>query len=103
MIVGRIVGWSLVIAALAALAYDAVGWARGAGFVLHAAGELWYAVHPETLNMLQAGIQRNVWPFLWDPVIVTILLWPAVLVLGVPGALLVWAFRRRNGGRRRRR
>ena len=103
MIIGRVIGWILIIAALAALVYDAVGWARGDGFVMHAAGEVWYAVSPDTLNMLQAGIQRNVSPYLWDPVIVTVLLWPALLVLGVPGLLLVWLFRRRNGYRRRRR
>jgi hypothetical protein len=32
-----------------------------------------------------------------------VLLWPAWLVLGVPGILLVLLFRRRNGYRRRRR
>ena len=103
MIVGRVIGWILIIAALAAFAYDASGLARGEGFTMHAAGELWYRLHPDTLNMLQAGIQRNVWPYLWDPLIVTVLLWPAWLVLGVPGLLLVWLFRRRNGYRRRRR
>jgi len=103
MIVGRVIGWILIIAALAAFAYGASGLARGEGFTMHAAGELWYRLHPDTLNMLQAGIQRNVWPYLWDPLIVTVLLWPALLVLGVPGLLLVWLFRRRNGYRRRRR
>ncbi len=102
MIVGRVIGWVLLIAALAALAYDAVASLRGGGFTLHAAGELWYMLNPDTLNMLQAGIQRRVWPYLWDPIIVTILLWPAWLVLGVPGALLVWLCRQRSGRRRRR-
>jgi len=101
MIIGRVIGWILIIAALAALAYDALGWARGDGFVMHTAGEVWYAVNRDTLNMLQAGIQRRIWPYLWDPVIVTVLLWPACLVLGVPGVVLAWAFRRRGDRRRR--
>ena len=101
MIVGRAIGWLLIIAALAALAYDASGLTRGEGFTVHAAGELWYELSPDTLNMLQAGIQRNVWPYLWDPVILNLLLLPAWVILGVLGILLVLLFRRRNDYRRR--
>jgi len=103
MIVGRAIGWILIIAALAALAYDASGLTRGEGFDVHAAGELWYQLSPDTLNMLQAGIQRRVWPALWDSVIVNLLLLPAWVILGVLGILLVLMFRRRNDYRRRRR
>ena len=80
MIIGRVIGWSLIIAALAALAYDALGVVRGNGFVMHSAGADWYAVDSDSLNTLQATIQRHLWPYLWDPVIVTVLLWPAWLV-----------------------
>ena len=102
MIIGRFIGWTLIIAALAALGYDAFAWWQSGRFVMHVAGEQWHALHPNSLNMLQAGIQRQVWPYLWDPIVVTILLWPAWAVLGVPGALLAWGFRQRGYRRRRR-
>jgi hypothetical protein len=44
---------------------------------------------------MQAFTQRYVLPALWDPVIVTILLWPATMVLGIPGILLVRLTRKR--------
>ena len=39
--------------------------------------------------------QRYIFPALWDPVFVTVLLWPAFLVIVVPGLLLSYFFRRR--------
>lgn len=40
-------------------------------------------------------MKRYVDPRLWDPVIVTLLLAPAFVVLGLPGLLLAILFRRR--------
>ncbi len=54
-----------------------------------AAGELWYQLHPGSLNLSQAGVQRYLLPEIWDPGVVTILLAPAALVLFVPGVLLM--------------
>jgi hypothetical protein len=46
--------------------------------------------------------QRYVLPELWDSVLLTVLLWPAALVLGVPGLVLLalGSFRRRSRSRR---
>ncbi len=52
-------------------------------------GELWFGLAPGTLNFLQAIIQRYLSPELWDPGIVTILLWPAWMVFAAPGVVLV--------------
>jgi hypothetical protein len=43
----------------------------------------WFNLSPATLNISQATIQRYVSPFLWDPVIQTILLSPTWFVFGV--------------------
>ena len=40
------------------------------------------------LNLTQAVTQRYVLPELWDPVLLTVLLWPAFIVLAVPGLIL---------------
>ncbi|MGE0257047.1 MAG: hypothetical protein AB7N54_04840 [Alphaproteobacteria bacterium] len=96
MIVGRTIGYVLLLAAVAAFAYDAAAWYDTGAFAPQAAGELWFRVHHASLNLAQAVIQRYVDARLWDPVIVTVLLWPAFAVLGVPGLLLAWLFRRRR-------
>ena len=101
MAVGRVVGWLLLVLALAAVVYEAVE-AYGSGdHRLIALGEHWYHLHPSSLNGTQAGIQRYIAPWLWEPGITTILLQPAWLVFAFPGGLLTWACRRRRRRRRR--
>lgn len=95
MIVGRVIGWIFLIAAVAVLVRDISAWLATGDFVMITAGELWFTLDNGSLNLVQAVTQRYVLPSLWDPVIVTILLWPALLVLGVPGIILTWVFRRR--------
>jgi len=91
----RVIGGILLVAGLAALGFDlwqyaqGVGQSQGQGLHLAAAGELWYRLSPGTLNLTQAVTQRYVLPELWDPVLLTILLWPASLVLGIPGLVLL--------------
>jgi hypothetical protein len=89
VIVLRVIGGLLLMMAAAAFGWDAYRYfAAGGPFRLSAAGELWYALDPGSLNLLQAGIQRRLWPELWDPGLVTVLLWPAVAVLGALGLVL---------------
>jgi hypothetical protein len=38
---------------------------------------------------MQAVVQRFLHPLLWDPVIATILQWPAWSLLGAPAAVLI--------------
>lgn len=66
----RLLGVLLLILAVLAIAYF------GPGGTL---GSVLYAAHPPLLNTLQAGIQRNVSPGLWNNLILPILLTPAWL------------------------
>jgi hypothetical protein len=95
MIVGRIIGWFLVAAGIVILTRDLIGWINAGLLSFAAAGELWFMLHDSSLNLIQAVTQRYVFPQLWDPIAVTVLLWPAFLVVGVPGLILSWVFRRR--------
>ena len=96
MIVCRIVGWILVLAALAALAYEVMVAINGDGWRMIALGEMWFKLHPHSLNTTQAGIQRYLAPWLWEPGITTILLWPGWAVFGLPGIAAVTLCRKRR-------
>ncbi len=96
MIVGRLIGWLFIIAALVAEGHDLWGlWDTG-HYQVSALGQLWAEVNRNSLLLLQPAIQRHVAVWLWDWVIFPVLQFPAVLTLAVPGILLVWLFRRRN-------
>lgn len=85
----RILGvWSLL-AAMIAFAIDATTSMAGAdGWTNTPLGEYWYKIHPASLNSLQAGIERHVHPYLWDPIVFRIIQAPAWLVFGILGLLL---------------
>ncbi len=93
--VGRVIGWVLVVAGIAILARDIVGSIDAGTLVFITAGELWFNLHNGSLNLIQAITQRYIFPSLWDPILVTVLLWPAFLVIGVPGLILIWLLYRR--------
>ena len=74
-------------------------------------GQLWYSAHPESLQVSEAIISRyidpcgllailNCAPFLWHPLIATLLSWPAGLV-GFVLTSILWFFERskQRGGR----
>ena len=74
----------------------------GAEFRAVTSGELWHRIHPPSLNLMQAIIERYLLPSLWSAVVLPLLLAPASLVaLGKAAffALLALAFRWRAGQR----
>ena len=88
---GKIVGWSLVILALAACAYELHASIETGGYRMIEAGALWFRFDVESLNLAQAIVQRFIHPYLWDPLIAGMLHWPAWSLLGGPGVALVLA------------
>ena len=101
-VVGCSLGWLLILAALAVAGWELLAPNPAVGYDLRPAGELWYRLAPGSLNLVQAIVERYIWPPLWDPVIVGILQWPAFAVFAVPGVVFagICGFRRQ---RRRRR
>jgi hypothetical protein len=95
---GRVVGWVLICLALAAFGYEMLLAATSGTWRMIAAGELWYALDRGSLNIVQAIIQRYLHPALWDPILQSVLAWPAWSLLGGPGIALVVAL----SGRRSR-
>jgi len=103
MALGRFLGWLLLVAAVLVGGYDAYQWHFHDLRHVTAAGELWRALSPATLDRLRAGVQHHAAPALWDRLVGPILNWPATAVLGVPGLLLAILCRRRHSGRSPRR
>ena len=95
MIVGRLIGWVVFLAGAAVLVRDVLVWIDTKHWAPIALGQLWYQLNRSSLNLVQAVTQRYIHPFLWDPIIVTILLSWAFAVLMILGVLLLAVFRRR--------
>jgi hypothetical protein len=95
MIVGRLIGWVAFLAGAAVLVRDGLVWINTKHWAPIALGQLWYQLDRSSLNLVQAVTQRYIHPFLWDPIIVTILLSWAFAVLMILGVLLLVVFRKR--------
>ena len=96
MIVGRVIGWLAFLAGAAVLVRDLLVWIDTRHWSPIALGQLWYDLNRSSLNLVQAVVQRYIHPFFWDPIIVSILLCWAFVVLMVLGGLMLVLFRRRN-------
>ena len=68
---------------------DLYQWYQTNDFTLTDLGSFWYSFHPNSLQLLEPAVTRYLNPFLWDPIFITVLLYPATSVFGLPGLLLV--------------
>ena len=98
--IGRIIGWIVLLAGLSVLVRDGLVWIDTAHWAPIALGQLWFDISPSSLNLIQAVVQRYIHPFLWDPIIVSILLCWAFAVLMVLGVLILAVSGRRARQRR---
>jgi hypothetical protein len=96
MILGRLIGWIVFLAGGAVLVRDFLVWVDTKTWAPIALGQLWYQLNRSSLNLVQAVVQRYIHPFLWDPIIVSILLCWAFAVLMVLGLLILVIFGRRS-------
>ncbi len=86
---------SLGIAAITAI-LDITRSIADSTMVLTPLGLDWYNYSRASLGLLQAGIQRNLHPLIWDPVIQSILQAPTWFVFGVLALLFALIGRRRK-------
>ncbi|HEX5931356.1 MAG TPA: hypothetical protein VFY74_06355 [Methyloceanibacter sp.] len=93
----RIVGvWLLLLAMVAAVIDATKSLAGGGAWVVTPMGQQWQALSPETLRDAKAAIESKVSPFLWDPIMATILDAPTWVVFGILGVLLYWLGQKRK-------
>jgi hypothetical protein len=95
MIVGRIVGWGALLAGLSVLVRDVVTWFDTRVWAPLALGQLWYDLDRSSLNLVQAVTRRYISAFLWDRVIVNVLLcWAFAALIGLGLVILLLARKR---------
>jgi len=85
----RLIGWIIFLAGVSVLVRDVLVWIDAKRWAPMALGQLWYDLNRSSLNFVQAVVQRYIHPFLWDPVIVSILLCWAFAVLMVVGLVIL--------------
>jgi TRAP-type mannitol/chloroaromatic compound transport system permease small subunit len=95
MFLGRLIGWLLLAAALMSLGWDVVASLDANRIVINALGEQWFAYDRDSLTATQRLVQENI-PFLWDPVMMTLLRWPGWIVFALLGILFLLIFRKRR-------
>ena len=89
-----VIGWILLALGVAILCHDLVKWILSGVFEVIDVGLFWFLVHPDSLKLAEPAIARHIHPFLWHPVMSSILLAPAFLIFGVPGVMLLYLTRR---------
>jgi hypothetical protein len=97
--IGRLSGWIIFLAGVSVLVRDVLIWIDTKQWAPISVGQLWFDLSRSSLNLVQAVVQRYIHPFLWDPIVVTILLCWAFAVLMVLG-LLILALSGRRARRR---
>jgi hypothetical protein len=92
----RTLGLLLLAAAFIFLVYDGTRSIAANTLLYSRVDEIWSLVHQASLQQLQPLIEKNAPPWLWDPVMTTILDAPAIVVLAVVGAILIVLGRRKK-------
>ena len=93
----RIVGvWLLLVAMVAAVVDATKSLAGGGAWVVTPMGQQWQALSAKTFDDARVAVQTHASPFLWDPILTTILGAPTWVVFGILGVLLYWLGQKRK-------
>ncbi len=103
MVLGRVIGWLLLVLAIIAAGSDLWGLYDTGRYAPAQLGELWLRVDGGNGGLVatRALLATNLTAWIWDPVLTTILQWPAALTFTVLAFLMIWSSRPRERRRRR--
>ncbi len=90
----RFLGLALLAAGFVGLVIDGTRSIANNAVSLTPLGEVAFRLFPRSFPLLEPAVTRHVHPFLWDPVLLNLLLLPAGLVAFALGALLLWLGRK---------
>jgi hypothetical protein len=85
----RFLGLWFLAGAFVALVIDGTYSIAASRLILTPVREIWDAIHPSSLDLLRSLVERNLSPWLWEKVFLTLLFTPLWLLLGVLGVVLV--------------
>ncbi len=93
MVIGRFIGWVLIIMALgfAIAEISALGLSEQYGIM--SAYSVLHTLVPGELILTRIIIGKALHPVIWDPFIKSLLWLPGWLLLGLPGIICIWKFR----------
>ncbi|KRE00588.1 hypothetical protein ASE61_21420 [Bosea sp. Root670] len=90
----RLIGYVFVAAGFVALVIDGARSIANAGLRFMPVSEALIALVQERYQLIQPAIERNIHPWLWDPLLLTVLRAPAAVVALLLGFALLWLGRR---------
>ena len=99
----RLFGRGLVFSGIFLGLWDVVCWLLFGRFSIPDIGSLWYRFHAESFLLLEPAVSRYAHPYLWDPIILEILIAPTGLVLflfGILSIIMTKIFSRKDVKRR---
>ena len=85
----RLFGQGLVFSGIFLGLWDVVCWLLFGSFSIPDTGSLWYRFHAESLLLLEPAVSRYAHPYLWNSIILEILIAPTGLVLFLFGILII--------------
>ena len=85
----RLFGRVLVFSGIFLGLWDVVCWLLFGRFSIPDIGSLWYRFHAESLLLLEPAVSRYAHPYLWNSIILEILIAPTGLVLFLFGILII--------------
>jgi len=91
----RSVGVWVLAAGFVFVIYDGTKSIADRSFYFTTVENIWAWVHQDSLQALRPAIEPHA-AFLWDPVMLTLLAAPASLALGVSGAIMIIAGRKKK-------
>jgi len=75
---------------------------KGKPFEFLPIGQYWFELHRESLQLVQPALERYGFEFVWDPVLLWLLVQPAAPALAIL-SVVFWVLGRRRGPRKPRR
>jgi len=85
----RFIGLWLLAGAFVAFVVDGTRSISAARFVLTPFGVAWDSLHPATFDAMRTWVEGNLPGWVWNPIILGVLLTPLWVVLGVLGLILL--------------
>ena len=84
----------LFVPALAMVGYDVYKFTSAVSptFTFTTFGSLWYSISWQSIDIVRDFCDAHLPPFVWDPVMQQLLLWPAAVVLSIPSTAMftIW-------------